>query len=304
MRYSLRQLQIFEAVARHLSYTRAAEDLHLTQPAVFAQIKQLEEVIGLPLLERIGKQLHLTAVGREVLATSRETLEALERLEMRLADMQGLKRGRLRVAIVTTAKYLIPRLLGEFCVKYPGIEASLIVTNREKLLARIAANEDDLAILGTPPEGMEVVATPIADNPLVVLARHDHPLVGKKKIPPARVAAEPFILREKGSGTRLATERYFADLGFTLKVRMELGSNEAIKQVIAGGLGISVLSRHTLTLEGERGLIQPLDVQGFPLRRMWYVAYPKGKHLSAVAEAFLDYLLKAELFKCPGEATP
>jgi DNA-binding transcriptional LysR family regulator len=293
MRYSLRQLQIFEAVARHLSYTRAAEELHLTQPAVFAQIKQLEEVIGLPLLERIGKQLHLTAVGREVLATSLETLEALERLEMRLADMQGLKRGRLRVAIVTTAKYLIPRLLGEFCVKYPGIEASLIVTNREKLLARIAANEDDLVILGAPPEGMEVVATPIADNPLVVLARHDHPLAGKKKISPARVAAEPFILREKGSGTRLATERYFADLGFTLKVRMELGSNEAIKQAIAGGLGISVLSRHTLTLEGETGLIQPLDVQGFPLRRRWYVAYPKGKHLSAVAEAFLDHLLDA-----------
>jgi DNA-binding transcriptional LysR family regulator len=293
MRYSLRQLQIFEAVARHLSYTRAAEELHLTQPAVFAQIKQLEEVIGLPLLERIGKQLHLTAVGREVLATSRETLEALERLEMRLADMQGLKRGRLRVAIVTTAKYLIPRLLGEFCVKYPGIEASLIVTNREKLLARIAANEDDLSILGAPPEGMEVVATPIADNPLVVLARHDHPLAGKKKISPARVAAEPFILREKGSGTRLATERHFADLGFTLKVRMELGSNEAIKQAIAGGLGISVLSRHTLTLEGETGLIQPLDVQGFPLRRRWYVAYPKGKHLSAVAEAFLDHLLDA-----------
>jgi DNA-binding transcriptional LysR family regulator len=188
---------------------------------------------------------------------------------------------------------LIPRLLGEFCVKYPGIEASLIVTNREKLLARIAANEDDLVILGAPPEGMEVVATPIADNPLVVLARHDHPLAGKKKISPARVAAEPFILREKGSGTRLATERYFADLGFTLKVRMELGSNEAIKQAIAGGLGISVLSRHTLTLEGETGLIQPLDVQGFPLRRRWYVAYPKGKHLSAVAEAFLDHLLDA-----------
>ena len=291
MRYSLRQLQIFDAVARHLSYTRAAEELHLTQPAVFAQIKQLEEVIGLPLLERTGKQLHLTAVGHEVLATSRETLGALDRLEMRLADMQGLKRGRLRVAMVTTAKYLIPRLLGEFCVKYPGIEASLIVTNREMLLARIANNEDDLTILGAPPEGVDVVATPIADNPLVVIARNDHALARKKQISLPRIVEEPFIVREPGSGTRLATERFFAERHLSFKVRMELGSNEAIKQAIAGGLGVSVLSQHALALDGTDGLLQPLDVAGFPLRRKWYVAYPAGKHLSAVAEAFIGHLL-------------
>lgn len=291
MRFSLRQLQIFGAVARHLSYTRAAEDLHLTQPAVFAQIKQLEESIGLPLLERIGKQLHLTATGHEVLATSKETIDALERLEMRLSDMQGLKRGRLRIAIVTTAKYLIPRLLGEFCSHYPGIEASLTVNNREKLLLRMTANEDDLVVLGAPPEGMEVVAEPIADNPLVVLARHDHPLAGVANIPFARLAEEPFILREPGSGTRLATERHFAELGLKPRVRMVLGSNEAIKQAIAGGLGVSVLSRHTLTLDGEGALLRPLDVQGFPLMRKWYVAYPTGKHLSVAAEAFMEHLL-------------
>lgn len=291
MRYSLRQLQIFEAVARHLSYTRAAEDLHLTQPAVFSQVKQLEDSVGLPLLDRIGKQLHLTAAGREVLATSRETVDALERLEMRLADMQGLKRGRLRVAIVTTAKYLIPRLLGEFCTRYPGIEAALTVTNREKLLARLAGNEDDLVVLGTPPENLDVMAMPIADNPLVVLARQDHPLVGIGNVSLKRLAEEPFILREPGSGTRLATERHFAEHGLSLKVRMELGSNEAIKQAIAGGLGVSVLSRHTLTLEGSAGPVQPLDVRGFPLMRKWYVAYPKGRHLSAVAQAFLDHML-------------
>lgn len=294
MRYSFRQLQIFEAVARHLSYTRAAEELYLTQPAVFTQTKQLEQSVGLPLLERIGKRLHLTAAGREVLAAGRETIDTLERLEMRLADMQGLKRGRLRIAMVTTAKYLLPRLLGEFCAHHPGIEVELIVTNREKLLARIADNEDDLAILGAPPEAMDVVATAIADNPLAVLARHDHPLAGKKGIPPERVAEEPFILREKGSGTRLATERHFAELGCKLKVRMELGSNEAIKQAIVGGLGISVLSLHTLALEGAEGLLQPLDIKGFPLNRKWYVAYPQGKHLSAVAKAFLDHLLAAK----------
>lgn len=291
MRFSLRQLHIFEAVARHLSYTRAAEELHLTQPAVFTQVRQLEDGVGLPLLERIGKQLHLTAAGREVLAACRETRDALERLEMRLADMQGLKRGRLRVAIVTTAKYLVPRLLGEFCARYPGIEAALTVTNREKLLARLAANEDDLVVLGMPPENLDVVALPIADNPLAVIARSDHPLAGKKAIPLERLAQEPFILREPGSGTRLAVERHFAQHGLALRVRMELGSNEAIKQAIAGGLGISVLSTHTLALEGDGGLLQPLDVKGFPLLRKWYVAYPSGKHLSSVAEAFLGHLL-------------
>jgi len=258
---------------------------------VFTQVKQLEESVGLTLLERIGKRIYLTDAGGEVLATCRETLDALDRLEMRLADMQGLKRGRLRLAMVTTAKYLIPRLLGEFCVKYPGIEASLTVTNREKLLARIAANEDDLAILGAPPEGMDVVATPIAENPLVVIARNDHPLAGKKKISLQRIAEEPFIMREPGSGTRLATERFFAEHQLSLKVRMELGSNEAIKQAIAGGLGVSVLSRHTLTLEGSGGLLLPLDVSGFPLKRKWYVAYPRERHLSAVAKAFIEHLL-------------
>lgn len=292
MHLSLRQVRIFEAVARHLSYTRAAEELHLTQPAVFTQVKQLEEGVGLPLLERIGKRVHLTSAGQEVLATCREMLDGLERLEMRLADIQGLKRGRLRIAMVTSAKYLVPRLLGEFCARYTGIEAALIVTNREQLLARIATNEDDLAILGAPPEGVDVVATEIADNPLVVIARHDHPLVSLRSLSPARVAEEPFILREKGSGTRLATERHFAELGIALKVRMELGSNEAIKQAIAGGLGISVLSSHTLALDGAAGRVQPLDVQGFPLMRKWYVAYPRGKHLSAVAAAFMDYLLQ------------
>jgi DNA-binding transcriptional LysR family regulator len=294
MRFSFRQLHIFEAVARHLSYTRAAEELHLTQPAVFTQVKQLEDGVGLPLLERVGKQLYLTAAGTEVLATGRETREALERLEMRLADMQGLKKGKLRIAIVTTAKYLIPRLLGAFCARYPGIEAALTVTNREKLLARLAANEDDLVVLGTPPENIDVVAMPIADNPLVVIARNDHPLAGPKPITIARLAKEPFIMREPGSGTRLAAERHFSERGLALQIRMELGSNEAIKQAIAGGLGVSILSSHTLALEGDSGLLQPLNVKGFPLLRQWYVAYPAGKHLSSVAEAFLGHLLGRE----------
>lgn len=290
MHFSLRQLHIFEAVARRLSYTRAAEELHLTQPAVFAQVKQLEDNIGLPLIERIGKRLFLTDVGREVLATSREVRDAIDRLEMRLDNMHGLRKGKLRIAIVTTAEYLISRLLGEFCTCYPGIEAALTVTNREMLLARLTESVDDLVVLGAPPEHLGVVATPIADNPLVVLARHDHPLAGRKKIPLKLIAEEPFLLREPGSGTRLATERLFSEKGLTPRIRMELGSNEAIKQAIAGGLGISVLSSHTVALAGEQGPLQVLDVQGFPLMRQWYVAHLAGKHLSAVAEAFLAHL--------------
>jgi DNA-binding transcriptional LysR family regulator len=281
-------------VARHLSYTRAAEELHLTQPAVFTQVKQLEESLGQPLLERLGKQLFLTDAGRETLATAHETLNALERLEMRLADLQGLKRGRLRLAIVTTAESLIPRLLGAFCQQYPGIDATLTVANRETLLARLADNIDDLVVLGAPPEHIDVVATAFADNPLVVVARHDHPLANSRAIALTRIAEESLILREAGSGTRLAAERLFAEHGLEPRVRLELGSNEAVKQAVAGGLGLTLLSAHTLALEGESGLLRVLDVEGLPLLRQWYVAYQRGKHLSVVAEAFLDFLLAGQ----------
>jgi DNA-binding transcriptional LysR family regulator len=294
MRFSLHQLRVFAAVARHLSYTRAAEELHLTQPAVFTQVKQLEESLGQPLLERLGKQLFLTDAGRETLATAHETLNALERLEMRLADLQGLKRGRLRLAIVTTAESLIPRLLGAFCQQYPGIDATLTVANRETLLARLADNIDDLVVLGAPPEHIDVVATAFADNPLVVVARHDHPLANSRAIALTRIAEESLILREAGSGTRLAAERLFAEHGLEPRVRLELGSNEAVKQAVAGGLGLTLLSAHTLALEGESGLLRVLDVEGLPLLRQWYVAYQRGKHLSVVAEAFLDFLLAGQ----------
>lgn len=294
MRFSLHQLRVFAAVARHLSYTRAAEELHLTQPAVFTQVKQLEESLGQPLLERLGKQLFLTDAGRETQLTARETLHALERLEMRLADLQGLKRGRLRLAIVTTAESLIPRLLGAFCQQYPGIDATLTVANRETLLSRLADNIDDLVVLGAPPEHIDVVATAFADNPLVVVARHDHPLANSRAIALTRIAEESLILREAGSGTRLAAERLFAEHGLEPRVRLELGSNEAVKQAVAGGLGLTLLSAHTLALEGESGLLRVLDVEGLPLLRQWYVAYLRGKHLSVVAEAFLDFLLAGQ----------
>jgi len=294
MRHStLRQLEVFEAIARLGSFTRAAEELFLTQPTVSMQIKKLTEAVGLPVFEQVGKKIYLTDAGRELHRTSRGIFEHFTRFEMLVADMKGLKQGALRLAVVTTAKYFAPRLLGPFCQRHPGVEVSLKVSNRERILERLADNQDDLCILGQPPDELDAVAEPFLENPLVVLAPANHPLARKKKIPLARLAEEPFLLREPGSGTRMAVERQFAEHGLKMKVRMELGSNEAIKQAIVGGLGVSVLSRHTLALDAPMGQLTTLDVEGFPIERHWYVAYPRGKQLSVVARAFLDYLKQA-----------
>ncbi len=287
---SLRQLKVFEAVARHLSFTRAAEELHLTQPTVSIQIKQLTDIVGLPLLEQVGKRIFLTDVGRELEALCQLILEELSRFEMLISDMKGVKAGKLRLAAVTTAKYFIPRLLGAFYERYPGIEVSLKVTNRERVLQRLADNQDDLYILGQPPEHMDVCAEPFLENPLVVLAPRDHPLAGKENVSLERLAQEYFLVREPGSGTRLAAERFFAEQGMAPKIRMELGSNEAIKQAVVGGLGLAVLSAHTLALERNSEELAVLDVAGFPIRRQWFAAYPGDKRLTVVAATFMDFL--------------
>jgi len=294
MRHStLRQLEVFEAIARLGSFTRAAEELHLTQPTVSMQIKKLTDAVGLPIYELIGKKVFLTDVGRALHVFTRELLDHFARFEMTLADMKGLKQGTLRLAVVTTAKYFAPRLLGPFCQQYPGIEVSLKVSNRERVLERLADNQDDLYILGQPPGDIDVVAEPFLENPLVVLAPARHPLAGKKKIPLARLVQEPFLMRETGSGTRAATERLFSERNLRLNVRMELGSNEAIKQAIVGGLGVAVLSRHTLALDAPTGQLAVLDVENFPIVRQWYVTYPSGKQLSVVAQSFVTYLKQA-----------
>ncbi|MHB1590301.1 MAG: LysR substrate-binding domain-containing protein [Sulfuricella sp.] len=287
---TLRQLKVFEAVARNLSFTRAAEELHLTQPTVSIQLKQLTDITGLPLLEQVGKRVFLTDAGRELLKVCHDIFEGLSRFEMLVSDMKGVKAGKLRLAVITTAKYFIPRLLGPFCERYPGIDVSLKVTNRERILQRMADNEDDLYVLGQPPEHTEVELEPFLENPLVVLAPSNHPLARKKRITMKRLAEEPFLMREPGSGTRLATERFFSDRGLAIKVRMELGSNEAIKQAVAGGLGVAVLSAHTLALEKSSDELVVLDVEGFPIRRQWYAVYARDKQLSVVARTFLDFL--------------
>lgn len=287
---TFRQLEIFEAIARLGSFTRAAEELHLTQPTLSMQMKKLTDAVGIPLLEMVGKRVTLTDAGRDLAQASREIFGILDRFTMSVAERQGLKRGRLRLAAITTASYFAPRLLGEFSSRYPGIEVSLRVANREQVLASLAENLDDLYLLGQPPEGMDVIAQPFMDNPLVALAAPDHPLARAQRIPLTRIVSEPWIMREPGSGTRMAIERLFAMHGLTLRTRLELGSNEAIKQAILAGLGISVLSRHTLVLHPP-GQFAILDVEGFPIHRQWYAVYPAGRLLTPVSRTFLDFLI-------------
>jgi len=292
---TMRQLQVFEAIVRLGSFTRAAEELFLTQPTVSMQIKKLTDVLGLPLFEHVGRNVEPTEAGLALYKSSRELFETLANLEMTIADLKGLRIGRLRMGVITTAKYLAPEILGEFSRLYPGIDLALKVTNRERIIERMHRNEDDLYIMGqAPDEELEVEAFPFAPNPLVVMAPRDHPLVGKKNIPLSEIAQQPFIMREPGSGIRDATLRLFAAHDLRPRVRMELGSNEAIKHAIVGGLGVSVLSLHTLALEGPDGPVAILDVEHFPIHRQWYIVYPKAKELSLVARTFLEFAIASE----------
>jgi len=259
------------------------------------QVKKLADAMGLPLFEYVGRSVKPTQAALELYEACRDIFETLANLEMKIADIKGIKRGRLRLCVVTTAKYIAPELLGEFSQMHQGIEVSLKVTNRDRVLDRMQANEDDLYIMGTAPsDELQVDAYAFAPNPLVIMAPRNHPLVGKKRIPLATIAEEPLILREPGSGIRDATLRLFSEAGLRPKIRMELGSNEAIKHAIVGGLGLSILSLHTLTLEGSDGPVAVLDVEGFPIQRQWFMVHPKGKDLSLVARAFLEYAIDSE----------
>lgn len=289
---TLRQLQVFEAIFRLGSFTRAAEELFLTQPTVSMQIRKLTEVIGLPLFEQVGRKVEPTEASKELYDACRKMFETLANLEMKVADLKGLRRGRLRISVVTTAKYLAPEMLGEFSNMYPGIELVLKVTNRHNIIERMHANEDDLYIMGQAPvDELDVEANVFSPNPLVVMAPRDHHLVGKKNITLEELSEEPYIVREPGSGIRDMTLRTFEAKGLRPNVRMELGSNEAIKHAVASGLGISVLSLYTLALEGTDGPVAILDVEGFPILRNWYIMHPREKELSLVAKTFLSFAI-------------
>ena len=291
MHVSLRQLRVFEAVARHNSYTRAAEELHLSQPAVSMQVRQLEEEIGLALFERLGKQVVATEAGREVFHYSQVISQSLREMEEVLESLKGVSRGSLRIAVASTVNYFAPRLMAIFQQRHPGIGLRLDVTNRESLVQMLDSNSVDLVLMGVPPRNVEVESEAFMDNPLVVIAPPDHPLAGEPDIPLARLADEVFVMREEGSGTRQAMERFFSERGQTIRHGMQMTRNEAVKQAVRSGLGLSVVSLHTIELELETGRLVTLDVEGFPDRRQWYLVYRRGKRLSPAAGAFREFVL-------------
>jgi len=287
---TLRQLQILVAVARHGGYTQAANALYLTQPTVSMQIKKLSDAIGLPLFERRGKKLELTPAGRRILEASQDILSRLDLLGVEISSLTGEIKGELRIAVITTAKYFMPRLLGAFIQRYPEVQPRLCVTNRENVLLRLEKQTDNLFIMGKVPEDLSVTASAFLDNDLVVIAPPRHHLANKHSIPLKTLLKERFLLREIGSGTRLAMDQLFSSHNLELKPYMELGSIEAIKQAVMAGLGISVMSQHNLRLELESGKIHLLDVQGFPLHRHWYAVHAADRQLNLVSQAFLKFI--------------
>lgn len=288
---TLRQLKVFESVARHLSFSRAAEELHLTQPAVSMQVKQLEEQAGLPLTEMVGKKVYLTEAGEEVARHARRIAQQLREAGEALDAIKGVRGGRLSIGVISTAKYFAPRLIAEFRRRQPGVELDLRVNNRETVVRQLADNEIDLAIMGQPPQNFTTVAEAFADHPLVIVAAPDHPLAKRKQIPPALLNEEVFIIREPGSGTRATMERFFADVGVTPTHVMEMVGNETIKQAVMAGLGLAFISAHTVTLECEVGRMVKLPVTGSPVMRRWFVVHRAEKALLPVAETFREFLL-------------
>jgi DNA-binding transcriptional LysR family regulator len=291
MHITLRQLQVFEAAARLGGYTRAAETLHLSQPAVSMQIRQLEEQAGMPLFDQIGKKVHLTDAGRTLYKHAQSILAQVNEAQLEFEEMRGMRRGQLNITIASTANYFAPRLLAAFCQRHPEVKVSLDVSNREHILELLKETDKDLAIMGRPPEASDLVAHPFMENPLVVIAAPDHPLAQAHDIPLARLNEETFISREIGSGTRMAAERFFDEAGTRLTTVMEMSSNEAIKQAVQAGLGLGVVSVHTLEMELALGRLVILDVQGFPILRHWYAVHRHGKRFSAVAQAFLNFVM-------------
>jgi DNA-binding transcriptional LysR family regulator len=288
---TLRQLRAFEAVARHLSFSRAALELRLTQPAVSMQMKQLEDAAGVPLLEQVGRRLYLTEAGRELYRHTRAVQRQLEDAAQTLAAQKGVNQGTLDITLISTAKYFAPRYLARFCAPYPGVKLKLTVSNRAGLLQRLMDNETDLAIMGHPPEGLDIVAEPFARNPHAIIGPPDHPLARARRIALRRLAGENFLIREPGSGTRSLMERVFRTHGMSVNATMEISSDETIKQAAIAGMGIAFLSLNTVELERQTGRLAVLDVIGMPVMRDWYIVHRKEKRLPPVASAFREFLL-------------
>ena len=288
---TIHQMRLFHSLATHLSFTAAANELHLSQSGVSIQIKRLAESVGIPLIDKIGKKIYLTDAGRELFAATDDVLNRLELLNEDIEDMGQNIKGPLRISGITTSKYFMPHLLGRFLKEYPDVQPSLTITNQFKVTQRLEENLDDIFIMGQYPLNIDLEAHYFLDNPLVVVAPVGHPLSNEKNIPLTAIANERFLSREQGSGTRAFRTRLFDESGLKANTYMELGSAEAIKQAVMAGLGVSVLSLQNLQLELEAGLLAVLDVQHFPIKRKWYAVHHKQKRHSRAAHKFLEFLL-------------
>ena len=288
---TFRQLSVFEAVARLLSFSRAAQEMHLSQPAVSMQVRGLEESVGLPLTEQLGKKIFLTEAGREVFHYSQSIAAQLTDLEAALNRLKGVEQGQLNIAVASTANAVATDLLAGFRSQHPGVAIHLGVLNRQEILSQLAANDIDLAIMGQPPAGHDLSAVSFMENPLVVISPPDHPLASKKHISVKELASESFLVREAGSGTRGAMERFFAARGQEIRTSMEMSSNEAIKQAVQAGLGLGILSLQTLEMELALKRLAVLAVEEFPIMRHWYIVHRSDKRLSPAAQAFKNFLL-------------
>tara|TARA_Y100001934_G_C12297713_1_gene748279 strand:+ start:130 stop:1032 length:903 start_codon:yes stop_codon:yes gene_type:complete len=291
MHITIRQIQVFTAVAKCNSFTRAAEELSLTQPAVSMQIKQLEQSVGMPLFEQIGKKIYKTQAGEIVLNYAIKIQKHLTTAQQEINQLKGIESGHLSIGVVSTVNYFAARLLASFSRKYPNVNIKLDVTNRQNLLEKIESNEPDLVLMGQPPRGLDVHAFGFMDNPLMIIAAPDHPLATSKALPLSTLKNEKFIIREEGSGTRLAMERFFSDHDFKPKTTLEMAGTEVIKQSIEVGLGLSFLSKHSVELEIAAGRLIALDLVSTPIIRRWYIAHRKGKQLTATALRFKKFVL-------------
>jgi LysR family transcriptional regulator, low CO2-responsive transcriptional regulator len=290
---SLRQLRVFASAARHQSFGKAAEELHLTPPAVSMQIRELEEQVGLPLFDRTARRVALTVTGEYLLVYVRKVLSTLKDAEDAIARFRGLESGRVSIGMVSTAKYFVPRLLAQFRREHPAIEIKLAVGgNREQLVAMLQANDVDLAVMGRPPREFATRAEPFAVHPHAIVTSPGHPLTRIGHAPASLLNDFEFIIRETGSGTRAAMEKYFSDHRLQPRVAMEMTSNETIKQAVMAGMGVSFLSLHTVGLEQKAGLIAVPDIDGLPVLKRWYVVNTQAKTLSPAAEAFRYFVLE------------
>lgn len=289
---TLRQLRVFESAARHLSLTRAAEELHLTPPAVSIQIRQLESHAKAGLFERAGRSLRLTQAGEEVLARTREILAQIRGAEDAIAGLAAIERGLLNVAVINAGDYFFPWLLAAFRDRHPGVRVRLTVGNRDELLERLADHAVDLAVMSHPPTREEFAAEPFAPHPHVIVAAPDHPLAGKRPVSIARIGSEPLLTREPGSATRLAMEQAFAEAGVVPRIEMEVASNETIKQAVAAGFGVGFLSAHAVQQELALGRLAVVAVKGFPVMRQWYVVHRRDRRLPPVTAAFREFVVQ------------